>query len=256
VIRALIVDDEPLAREGLRLWLGHEPDLEVIGEAGDGESAVSAIVALRPDLVFLDVQMPGLDGFGVLGRVASEHLPAVVFVTSHDRHAVRAFDVHALDYVLKPVRAERLAEAVRRARADLARGEDRAAPERLGALLDALDPAPRAGSPPCALRRFVVRGPSGFSIVRVEDVRWVRSAGNYAELHTARGTHLVRGTMDALERQLDADRFARIHRTIIVGLDEVREVTPTPHGDYTVRLADGATVPMSRTYRGRLGADR
>jgi two-component system LytT family response regulator len=250
VIRVVIVDDEPLAREGLRLRLEREPGITVVAEAGSGSAAVATILSERPDLVFLDVQMPGGDGFQVLDRVAGQHLPEVVFVTAHDRHAVRAFEVHALDYLLKPIVDERFEAALRRARAELERGVARANPARLSDLLDDLRRPDAAGASP--LRRFAVRDRDRFRLIAVEEVRWFAAAGNYVEVHTAAGTHLIRDGIAALERRLDPGRFARIHRSTIVRLDGVREIVPTPHGDFEVVLDDGTRLGMSRTHRSRL----
>jgi len=251
VIRVLIADDEPLAREGLRLRLEREADVSIVAEAASGTEAAEAIRREQPDLAFLDVQMPGCDGFEALERASQAHLPEVVFVTAFDRHAIRAFEVHALDYLLKPVQDARFAEALRRARAELARGGERESPARLGALLDSRGdsaPAPSASR----LRRFAVRDRDRFLLVPAHDVRWIRSAGNYAELHLADSTLLVRITFADLERQLDPELFARVHRTVIVRQDLVREVVPTPHGDFEIVLDQGEPLPMSRGYRGRL----
>jgi two-component system LytT family response regulator len=249
MIRTVIVDDEPLARDGLRLRLGREPDVELVAEAAGGDEAVEAIRRLEPDLVFLDVQMPGCDGFQVIERIADAHLPVIVFVSAFDRHAVRAFDVHALDYLLKPVEDDRFAEAMRRARRELELGTERGSPARLSSLLDQIAPAPGAGGP---LTRFVVRRGQRFVLVNAAEVRWIRSAGNYAELHTAQATHLVRTTLSELERRLDPRQFARVHRTVIVRIDEVAEIEPTPAGDFELVLREGTRLPMSRTHRGRL----
>jgi two-component system LytT family response regulator len=247
VIRTLIVDDEPLARDALRILLGREHDIEIVGEAGSGDDAVAAILHHQPDLVLLDVQMPGCDGFQVLERVAEQYLPEVIFVTAFERHAVRAFDVHALDYLLKPVEEARLAQALRRARAALEQGMERDSPERLTALLDV-----RSGAFDHGERRFVARERGHFVLVRTGEVQWIRSARNYVELHTARGMFLVRGTLGALERELNPFRFARIHRTVIVDLDRIRAITPNAYGDFEVLLDGGVKLPMSRTYRERV----
>jgi two-component system, LytTR family, response regulator len=251
VIRTLIVDDEPLARDGLRVRLQRESDVEIIGEAGDGPGAVDAIRSLHPDLVFLDIQMPGMDGFEILEQVAAEHLPIVVFVTAHDEHALRAFDVHALDYLLKPVADDRFLESLRRARAAM----DAETPvaemrERLAGALDA-QAAATAGSP-AVIRRFVVKERGRYLLVPAEEVSWIGAAGNYAEIHARGGAHLVRATIADLAARLDPARFARIHRSTIVQIDRIREIIPEWHGDFDVVMEDGTTLRMSRGFRDRL----
>jgi two-component system LytT family response regulator len=251
VIRVAIVDDEPVAREGLRLWLAAEGDVSVVGEAGDPAAAIALVRAARPDLLFLDVQMPGGDGFDVLEGIAGDHLPEIVFVTAHEQHALRAFDAAALDFLLKPVREERFRVALARARRELARGAEREGPARLSALLDDVR---RTGPPsgPRRIERFAVRERDRFVIVPADAVRWIAAAGNYAELHVGGATHLVRATMAELEKGLDPAVFARVHRGTIVRAERVREVVPSTHGDFDLVLDDGTSLRMSRRYRGRL----
>lgn len=273
VIRTLLVDDEPLAREGLRVRLAREDDIEIVGEAGDGPSAADAILSLRPDLVFLDVQIPGFDGFDVVARTASTYLPTIVFVTAYDRYALKAFDVHALDYLLKPIAHRRFQEALRRARHELARRDrENAAPvgadetdamsavaERLRRLLDDRDESGRvvsAASPasdaPRYATRFTVRDGERYVLVRVSDVDWAEASANYVRLHVGQKTYQMRTTMSDLERHLDPAQFTRIHRSAIVNLDRVREIRPEWHGEYEVALVTGATLRLSRGYRDRL----
>ncbi|MEQ1834595.1 MAG: LytTR family DNA-binding domain-containing protein [Candidatus Eisenbacteria bacterium] len=244
MIRTLLVDDEPPGRQGLRTRLEATPGFELVGEACDGAEAVERILELRPDLVFLDIQMPGMDGFEVLARVADTHLPQVVFVTAFDRFALRAFEVHALDYLLKPWSLERFEEAVRRARSALAADDPRPR-ERVAGLLD----APRPDQPPGPLTRFVVRDRGRFVLLPASDVDWIQAAENYVELHTAHATHLVRHTMKELASRLDPRHYARIHRSLIVRLDAVRDIQPGDSGDYVVTLLSGERLPMSRTHR-------
>jgi two-component system LytT family response regulator len=271
VIRTLIVDDEPLARTGLRVWLAKEPDVTVVGEAGDGPAAVEAIRALTPDLVLLDVQMPGMDAFDVIDQVAGAHLPLVVFVTAHDEHAIQAFEVHALDYLLKPVSEARFAAAMQRARVALAAGaqaaED-AASDRIARALDwrdtrrndstggggetAAGPARTPPGRPPVLHRFVVKDRDRYLLVRANDVEWIEAAGNYAQIHTRGAAYLVRATIAELTARLDPNRFARIHRSAIVQIDCIREIVPEWHGDCQVILTSGTTVRMSRGFRERL----
>jgi two-component system LytT family response regulator len=251
VIRAAIVDDEPVAREGLRLWLSGEPDVSVVGEAGSPAEAIAMVLRERPDLVFLDVQMPDGDGFDVLEGIGHEHLPEVIFVTAHERHALRAFDLAALDFLLKPVREERFRTALERARHELARGPAREGPERLSALLDHVRGA-RGTDAPRRIERFAVRLRDRFVIVPAAEVRWIGAAANYAELHLAGASHLVRATLSELEAGLDPSAFARIHRGTIVRVDCIREVVPSSHGDFDVVLDDGTSLTLSRRFRARL----
>ena len=252
MIRALIVDDEPLARRGIRTRLEREPDLAVVGEAEDGPAAVEAIQALAPDIVFLDVQMPGLDGFEVLERVPAERWPLVVFVTAHDVHALRAFEIHAFDYLLKPYSEERFLECLARAREALAHGDDGAERLRLRGMLDQVGAARAGGGAAAYPRRFAVRDRDRILLVRSEDLVAVEAAGNYVLLVAASGKHLLRLTLTEMEEQLDPARFARIHRSTIVNLDRVREIHPEPHGDCDVVLEGGTTYRLSRAYRSRL----
>ena len=255
MIRTLIVDDEPLARDGLRMRLAGQPDVEIVGEAADGPAAVDAIRTLRPDLVYLDVQMPGLDGFQVLERVGDANLPMVVFVTAHDDRALRAFEIHALDYLLKPFPEERFLESLRRARAELAAPEEHPERTRLLGLLEALAAARSDATPGRATawpRRFTVRDRDRIRLVRVDDLEAVEAAGNYVQLVAGGARHLLRQTLAEMEAQLDPARFARIHRSTIVNVDHVREIRPDPHGDADVLLESGATYRLSRAYRQRL----
>jgi two-component system LytT family response regulator len=251
MIRVVLVDDEPVAREGLRLWLASEADLEIVGEAGTPRDAIVLILREKPDLVFLDVQMPDGDGFSVLEAVSREHLPEIVFVTAHERHALRAFEVSALDFLLKPVREDRFRDTLGRVRRELASGEGREGPAKLSALLDRMR---GAGDPagPRRIERFAVRTRDRYVIVPASEVEWIGAAGNYAELHVGAATHLVRTTLAELEDGLDPARWARIHRGTLVRLDRVREVVPASHGDYDVVLEGGAVLRMSRRYRARI----
>ena len=248
MIRTLIVDDEPLARSALRVRLEQEADVAIAGEATDGRQAVARILELRPDLVFLDVQMPGLDGFQVLEQVAGEHLPMVVFVTAYDVHAIRAFEIHALDYLLKPYSQSRFDESLRRARREIERGAAFPERERLGALLDSL--ADRGGA--VHARRFAVRDGDRIVMVKTDALDAVVAAGNYVELVEPARRHLLRVTLSEMERQLDPARFARIHRSTIVNVDRIRELRLDPHGDCDVVLESGAIYRLSRAYRDRL----
>jgi two-component system LytT family response regulator len=246
-VRVLIVDDEDLARQRLQRLLATERDVEVIGEAADGVQAVDAIRRLVPDLVFLDVQMPEVDGFAVLERLRPRPAPAIIFVTAHDDYALRAFDVHAVDYLRKPFDAARFREAFSRARQRLAgAGADDQA-RKIDALLAQVE-----AQPPRSRERLMVRTDGRLYFVRIDDIDWIEAAGNYVKLHVGRETHLMRETMMGIEKMLDPTRFLRIHRSAIVNLDRVREMQPWFSGEYTVILRDGTQLRLSRVYRDRL----
>ena len=243
-MRALIVDDEPLARRGVVLRLKKFRDVEVVGECGDGASAVEKILELTPDVVFLDVQMPGMDGFEVLRALPKESMPAVIFLTAYEQHALRAFEVHALDYLLKPVNDERFSDAVGRARqAGDADSRTRMA-ERIRSMLDR-KPAKYVG-------HFSVRVGSRIQLVRTDDIEWIAAAGDYAELHGAGGCHLVRETMNSLEEKLDPTEFLRIHRSRIVRARCIRELRSIDNREYLVKLKDGSEHRSGRSFADRL----
>ena len=246
-LRVLLVDDEPLVRRGIRAFLADEREVEVVGEARNGTEAVSAIDAHAPDLVFLDVQMPGLDGFGVVAEVGLERMPAVVFVTAFDEYALRAFDVHAVDYLLKPFDEPRFRTALARARERIAaRARSAPAPApapELAALLAELRPRAEYAE------RLLVKGNERVVVVAVDDLDSVEAADNYVRLQTRAGRHLMRETIKGLEARLDPRRFARIHRSTIVNLARVRELQPLFNGEMAVVLKDGTTLTMSRGYR-------
>ena len=244
-IRTLIVDDEPLARDGIRLHLEDHQDIEVIGECGSGEEAVRRIEADAPDLVFLDIQMPGVDGFGVVEAIgADEKLPAVVFVTAYDQFALRAFEAHALDYLLKPFERERFDKALDRVRIQL-RGQANGHDDRLRGLVASLVGRERF------LERMVARTGGKILILRV-DVDWIEAAANYVRVHIGPRQYLVRETMTNLETRLDPEKFLRIHRSIIVRKDRVKELEPLFQGDYSVILVDGTRLTSSRGYREKI----
>jgi two-component system LytT family response regulator len=242
-IRAMIVDDEPLARERIRDLLATDPEVAVEIECADGVEAVDAIREHAPDLLFLDVQMPERDGFDVVAEVGVDAVPAIVFVTAYDRYAVRAFEVHAVDYLLKPFDEERFREAVTRAKRRARRGRDE---------VDARIRAAIAELRPCYVDRITVRSGERLLLVRAEEIDWIEAEGNYVKLHAGAETHMVRETIGGLEARLDPARFARTHRSTIVNLDRVREIEPTFHGDYRVVLRNGTKLPLSRTYRDRV----
>jgi two-component system, LytTR family, response regulator len=245
-IRVLIVDDEPLARDGVRLHLESENDIEVVAECADGEAAVAAILELNPDLVFLDVQMPGLDGFAVLETVGAERMPAVVFATAYDQFALRAFDAHALDYLLKPFDAERFQKTLERARRQLAETPRGELNDRLVRLLEGLDNRPRY------LERIAVRAGGRIVFLRADEIDWIEAEGNYARLHVAGKNYLLRETMSNLETKLDPERFVRIHRSTIVRIDQIKELEPLFQGEYQITLHGGTRLTSSRGYRDKI----
>lgn len=243
-MRALIVDDEPLAREGVVLRLRRFKDVEVVGECENGSSAIEKILDLNPDVVFLDVQMPGMDGFEVLRAVPEENLPQVIFLTAYEQHALRAFEVHALDYLLKPVDDDRFDRAVERARQV---GDSEFKVRTAERVLQML-----RQSPASYVSRFPVRVGSRIQLVLTEDIEWIQGAGNYAELHSAGRNHLLRETLNCLEQKLDPSQFLRIHRSKIVRVGCIRELKSIDNREYLVRLADGSEHRSSRSYADRL----
>jgi two-component system, LytTR family, response regulator len=243
-VRALIVDDEPLARRGVLLRLKKFRDVEVVGECGDGSSAVKKILELTPDVVFLDVQMPGMDGFEVLRSLPKESMPTVIFLTAYEQHALRAFEVHALDYLLKPVNDERFGDAVRRARQA---GDCDSKTRMAERILEMLDRKPAK-----YVSRFPVRAGSRIQLVLAGDIEWIAAAGDYAELHSGGRCHLVRETMNSLEEKLDPTQFLRIHRSRIVRVGCVRELRSIDNREYLVKLSDGSEHRSSRNYADRL----
>jgi two-component system LytT family response regulator len=255
-VSVLIADDEPLARKGLRTWLRTEIDMTVVGEATTGPEAVRAIGTLRPDLVLLDIRMPGLDGFQVIARAAPLHLPLVIFVTAHDSYALQAFEAHALDYLLKPLTERRLKQALDRARWVLAAQAE--LEKKHGGLVQMLESrgslhgqAGDAG-PGRYVTRFAVRDDNRYLLVTTDQVDWFDSAANYVRLHVGANAYLIRMTMNELEQKLDPQHFARIHRSTIVNISRVKEVTPDWHGEFDVKLIDGTNLRLTRTYRHRL----
>jgi two-component system LytT family response regulator len=254
-IRTLIVDDEPLARRNLRVLLEKDPQIELLDECRNGREAVKAINALSPDLIFLDIQMPEMDGFDVLERVGPEHIQAIIFVTAFDQYALKAFDVHALDYLLKPFDDERFTNALQRAKSQIEARQMNKLTQRLLALLDE-----RATERNDALQqknyltRLMIKASGRVMLLKVEDIDFIEADGNYAKLHAGRKSHLLREKMHDLEGRLDPAKFIRIHRSIIVNLDRIKEMHPHFNGDYIVVLEDGRKLRLSRTRRENLEA--
>lgn len=243
-MRALIVDDEPLARRGVSLRLQKFSDVKIVGECGDGLSAMKKILELSPDVVFLDVQMPGMNGFEVLRSLPEENLPGVIFLTAYEEHALQAFEVHALDYLLKPIDDERFAAAIDRARRLMDSASKTRTAERILAML--------RQSPEKYMSRFVVRTGSRIQIVLVEDTDWVSAAGDYTELHVRGRTYLLRETMNSLQQKLDPAKFLRIHRSRMVRTGCILELRSIDNREYIVKLSDGSEHRSSRTYADRL----
>ena len=242
-IRALIVDDEQLARQRVRLLLDEETDVEVIGESADGFEAVDQIQASKPDLVFLDVQMPDRDGFEVLRRVPQSSLPVVIFTTAYDQHALRAFEVNALDYLLKPFKPTRFKEAVQRARDLIANKQAGIATRGLLALLGQR-PAP-AGQ----LTRLAVKTPGKVTFVELDQIQAIEAAGKYAVVHVGKVNHVLRESMISLESHLPARQFLRISRSVIVNIDQIQELQPMFKGENLVVLKNGKSYPTTRPLR-------
>ena len=245
-IRTVIVDDEPLARRGIRAQLKEEKDIEIISECRNGKEAVEAIETQSPDLVFLDVQMPELDGFGVLDAIGVERMPAVIFVTAYDRYALRAFEVHALDYLLKPFDDERFARAIQRVRRQIERQSIDDLSRRLQGLLDDMQTARKH------VERLVVKSAGRIFFLSVGEIDWIEAADNYVRLHTGRESHLLRETMNSLEKKLDPDQFVRVHRSRIVNIRKIKELQPLFRGEYDITLRDGTRLESGRGYRERI----
>jgi len=247
-MRVLIADDEPLAREVLRQLLSERDDVELVGEASSGTDAVEKIRALQPDLVFLDVQMPGCDGFAVVREVGAEHMPQVVFATAFDEHAVRAFEVHAVDYLLKPYTDERFEQALNRA---LQVHQDSKRSELATRLMELVA---ESSSTQAGERRFAIKSGGAVYFLDAQEINWIEAANNSVRFHAGGKRHLMRATIRSIEEQLDDQHFARIHRSTIVRLDRIRKLVPQEHGDYLVVLRDGTELRMSRRRREELRA--
>jgi two-component system, LytTR family, response regulator len=272
-VRVLIVDDEPIARRRMRRLLRLEDDVDVIDDVGSGREAIEAIQRDRPDLVLLDVQMPDVDGFGVVDALGVDHMPPTIFVTAFNEYAVRAFDVHAIDYLLKPFDTDRFRAAFVRARVHLEQRSSAEQGRKIRALLEqvlgeggatavsdraasAVGAANGGTSAPPPRHRFVdrlmVKHDGRVYFVKATDVDWFEASGNYVRIHTGKVSHLIRETMQRVESQLDPSMFVRIHRAVIVNVDRIRELQPWFAGDYVVILRDGRQLKLSRTYREHL----
>jgi two-component system LytT family response regulator len=245
-INALIVDDEPMARERIADLLGSRGDVDVLGECDNGREAVNAIRQQRPDLVFMDVQMPEMGGFEVIETLAESELPEIIFTTAYDKFALRAFEVHAVDYILKPFERDRFYSALDAARNRVQARANKDVANRMATLLAEL--RSRSSGPV----KIAVKTEGRILLIEANDIQWVEAAGNYAELHTGQDSHLVRETMTKLAERLPEETFVRINRSAIVNLAAIKELQPSFHGEYTVFLKDGAKLKLSRTHRDKL----
>jgi two-component system LytT family response regulator len=241
-MRVLIADDERIARNRLRSLLASESDVEIVAECANGREAMAAIHEMNPDVVFIDIQMPGADGLGVVRTIPAEKLPLVVFVTAYGKYALEAFEVRAFDYLLKPFDRERFQRTLASVRSELGRGRGSSSAERLASVLESLETRSK-------LQRLAIRNKGHVTFLRTETIDWIEAADNYVCLHCGPETHVMRDTMSALEARLDSTRFIRIHRSIIVNAERIRELQPWFRGDYRVVLHDGTALTLSRSYR-------
>ena len=246
-VRALIVDDERPARRKVRRFLAEDPDIEGVGEAESGDQAIRATRAHRPDLLFLDVQMPGINGFGVVDALSPDLLPEVVFVTAHDQYALQAFEVGALDYLLKPFDLERFQQAVERAKASIRSGE---AADLQDMVLELIARVERHAA---GVEHLLIKTRDRAVLVPTREITWIQAAANYVELHAAERVYLLRDSLEGFLRQLSDRPFLRVHRSFIVNLDHIREIQPwSSHGDHVIFMKDGAKIRLSRRYRKKL----
>jgi two-component system, LytTR family, response regulator len=244
MIRTLIIDDVALARQRLKRCLAGDAEIEIVGECDNGEKAVADIRSLAPDLIFLDVQMPALDGFGVLEALRDDPLPAVIFVTAYNDYAIQAFEVNALDYLLKPVDCERLDKAVQRAKSRLAQVvRDDGLDSRFRALLEDIKTK--------YIKRLTIKLTGRTILLPVDEIDWIETHGNYLKVHAGRESHLIRATMQSLETRLNPEKFVRVHRSVIVNVEMIKEIYPRSNGDQDLVLQNGRQLMLSRNYRKR-----
>jgi two-component system, LytTR family, response regulator len=245
-IRVVIVDDEPPGRMLVRKMLLRSSEFEIVGECENGYEAISRIREARPDLVFLDVQMPEVDGFGVIEALKTERLPHIIFVTAYDQYAVRAFDVHALDYLLKPFDQERFAEALERAKRQMLGDDSGDVNNRILALLA------EGRAPAAHLDRLIIKTEGRVFFLKTDEVEWIEAEGNYVALHAGKNKYLFREAISTLAERLDPRKFQRIQRSTIVNIECIRELQPWFRGDYKVVLRDGTELKLSHRYRDNL----
>lgn len=246
IIRALIVDDEPVARNYIRDLLKEDKIVEVAGEASDGLEAVKAAVVLKPDLIFLDIQMPGMDGFEVLEHLHQVIQSHIIFVTAYDKYALRAFEVNAIDYLLKPFERKRFRKALERAKKIILSSKDRDFEKRMNAFVLEMKQERKH------LKRLLVKSRGRIYFVRADDIQHIEAAGNYVSLWVAGTEHLIRETLNSIEKRLDPEKFVRIHRSTIVNIDFIREIQPQSSGEYVLLMSDGRKLTLSRTYKSDL----
>lgn len=247
-IRVAIVDDEALARDRIRQLLQKDHEVEIVAEFADGAGAAAGIAALRPDLVFLDIHMPEYDGFEVLGKLEPHEVPLIIFVTAYDKHAVHAFEVHACDYILKPFKKSRFEEAMTRAKHELRYRNITEVTSRTLAVLESIRKQPRS------LSRLTVKEQNRVFFVKTSDIDWIESEDNYIRIHSAGASHLIRHSLASLEKELAPGEFVRIHRRIMVRVENIREIRHTISRSYHVLLRDGTKLPVSRGFRENLRA--
>jgi two-component system LytT family response regulator len=250
-IRTIIVDDEPAARDAIRSLLADDPEFLVVGESPDGLSALTAIRDEAPELVFLDVQMPAMDGFALLRQLDPAQLPVVVFVTAYDRYALQAFDAHALDYLLKPFDDQRFRRAVARAREGVGQARLGRAGQQLRAMLEEVSQAP-ARAEPGGGGRLLIKADGRTTVLALDEIDWVEAEGDYVRVHAGKVSHRFRDTLTRVEARLPADRFVRIHRSVIVQIARIMELQPYFRGDQVVVLRDGTSLRLSRSYKSHL----
>jgi len=259
-VRAVIVDDEPHAREGIRIRLEKYRDIKVVGECASGSEAVEVINELEPDLLFLDIQMPGINGFEVLQRIKVDTLPVIVFITAYDKYAVKAFEYHALDYLLKPINEEHFDEMIRIAVSQISRRNFESYADKLELLVkdylklakgEYVVPQVRSGdSAKEFLSCLTIKSKGQISLVPVQEIDWIESAGDYVYIHSNGRKQIARETLVSLERRMDPRKFVRIHRSAIVNLEKIKTLKPNEHGDYEICLQNGDRLKLSRSYRG------
>jgi len=250
MVRAIIADDEPLAREGIKLRLKKEKDIQVIGEYGSGRMVLSAIKLKRPDLVFLDIQMPSLNGFEVLKRLSPSQCPFVIFITAFDKHAIEAFRFHALDYLLKPIDDKLFHQALERARSQIRQSQDTKFAQRVQSLLSSTNVSyqqEQIREQPEWLTRIAIKSKKKIYFISVKDVQWIEAAGDYLYLHKQSEKHLIRETLVSLESKLSPEQFFRIHKSTLVNINQIKELQPSDHGDSWVILFDGTRLKVTRS---------
>lgn len=245
-LTALIVDDEPIARKYIREMLKGDREIDVVGEAGNGKKAAKMLAELQPDIVFLDIQMPEMDGFALLQTLDAETMPCIIFTTAYEEHAIRAFEFHALDYLLKPFDEARFAAATAHAKRSLARGRATVQAKQIAELLDSMSSKER---PP---ERLLIKKQGRIIFLKIADIDWIKADDKYLQLFTGRVSHLVRQTLQSFKSKLDPSKFVQINRSVIVNVDRICELHPMFNGEHEVQIADGTTFPLSRSHRNEL----